>query len=81
MSLTAWLISYLVLTTFWIWIVRWGGAEWIEGRLLSGFLISMWAVNWSVDGIKVFGWGALSLNTALFILGIIWPDFRMLNLF
>ena len=28
-----WIIEYAVLALFWLWIARWGGAEWIEGRI------------------------------------------------
>jgi len=76
-----WIVSYVVLTLFWLWIIRWGGAEWIEGRLISGFLVNIWAVTWTAEGIKFFGWGALVINTVLFVLGMIWSDFRNFSFF
>ena len=81
MSLTAWTILYCVLAIFWFWIVRFGGAEWLEGKLVSGLLIHIWAVTWTAEGIKVFGWGALIINTVIFALGIVFPDFRLLHFF
>ena len=81
MSLPEWIISYIALTIFWLWIVRWGGAEWVEGKFISGFLVHIWAVTWSAEAIKVFAWGALIINTVLFALGIIFSDFRWFNFF
>jgi len=75
-----WIIEYAVFALFWLWIARWGGAEWVEGRIISGFLVNTLAVNWSADQIKVFAYGLLCLGTILFIFGIFSPDFRDLGL-
>lgn len=76
MSLIELIIAYLIQLAFWLWIVRWGGAEWLEGTFLSGFLVHIFAPRWSVDGIKLFGWGAILISTVLFVIGIFSPDFR-----
>ncbi len=76
MSLTAWVITYLIGLVFWLWVVRWGGAEWLEGTFTSGFLISIFAPQWTTDGIKLFGYGTIIISTIFFILGIFFPDFR-----
>ena len=76
MSLTAWLLFYLADVAFLLWVVRWGGAEVLEGTFASGCLISWFAPRWSADGIKVFGWCALVAHTIGFIVGVFWPDFR-----
>ncbi len=75
-----WIIKYTVFALFWLWIARWGGAEWIEGRIISGFLVDFCAINWSVEQIKVFAYGSLFLGTILFILGIFSGDFRVFGL-
>jgi hypothetical protein len=64
----------------WLWIARWGGAEWIEGRFISGFLVHIWAVTWTSEQIKVFAYGALFFGTILFILGMFSHDFRVFGL-
>lgn len=76
MSLTELIVVYLINLVFLVWVVRWGGAEWLEGTFTSGFLISVFAPSWSSEGIKLFGWGSIILSTILFIVAIFFPDFR-----
>ncbi len=76
MSLIELIITYAVDLLFWLWVIRWGGAEWLEGTFTSGFLISVFAPRWSAEGIKLFGWGAILISTVLFIVAIFSPDFR-----
>ena len=52
MSLVELITFYLLNLAFWLWVARWGGAEWLEGTFLSGFLVSIWAPRWSAEGIK-----------------------------
>jgi len=78
MSLTPLITTYLIQLVFWLWIVRWGGAEWLEGTFLSGFLVHIFAPRWSADGIKFFGWGAILISSVLFVIAIFFPDFRYL---
>ena len=78
MSLTELVVVYLINLIFWLWVVRWGGAEWLEGRFISGFLIHLFATRWSADGIKLFGYGTLFISTILFVIAIFYPDFRYL---
>lgn len=76
MSLTELIVIYLINLVFLLWVVRWGGAEWLEGTLTSGFLIHFFAPRWSADGIKLFGYGTILISTILFIVAIFYPDFR-----
>ncbi|MHC4789782.1 MAG: hypothetical protein ACYS8K_11385 [Planctomycetota bacterium] len=75
MSLVAWVLFYLFDIAFWLWIVRWGGAETLEGAF-SGCLFPWLATRWDADGIRLFGWCALIGSTVWFIAGAFWPDFR-----
>lgn len=76
MSLTSWIIIYFVELLFWLWILRWGGATWLEGTFASGFLISIFAPRWSAEGIKLFALLTLIASTIWFIIGIIMPGVR-----
>jgi hypothetical protein len=76
MSLTWWTITYFADLLFWMWVLRWGGAEILEGTFRSGFLIHIFAPRWSAEGIKVFGYGTIIVSTILYLLGIFFPDFR-----
>ncbi len=76
MSLTELIIIYVLDLVFWLWVTLWGGAEWLEGKFASGFLIHIFAPAWSADGIKIFGFGMIIISTILFVVGIFFPDFR-----
>ena len=76
MTLLSWILIYLIDLIFWVWIVKWGGAEWLEGTIKAEFLISIFASRWSVEGIKLFGYGIIIISTIIFILGIFISDFR-----
>jgi hypothetical protein len=76
-SLTAWIILYLLELLFWLWIIRWGGAERLEGTFTSGLLISYFAPGWSAEGIKLFAWLTMIAGTVWFIAGLFFPDLRI----
>lgn len=66
----------LVDLIFWLWVVRWGGAEWLEGSFLSGFLINLRAPYWDSGGIKLFGWLMLIVSSIWFVVGVFVPGMR-----
>ncbi len=76
MSLIVWITLHFGNTLFWLWVVRWGGAEWLEGTLASGFVINIFAPRWSSDGIKLFGWGILIGDIIWFLVGLFIPEAR-----
>jgi hypothetical protein len=67
-----WISLYLVLVLYCLWLVRWGGDEWLEGKLVSGFLATWFAPKWTADGIRIFGWAALLAGTFCFVVGVLW---------
>lgn len=78
MSLTLWNISYLLHSTFWVWVVFFKGAEFIhslEVNFLSWTFLG-WMPDWDVDFIKFIGWVMLILSTIWFIFGIFEPELR-----
>lgn len=78
MDILVWVLFYIFELTFWCWIVRWGGAEWLEGTLASGFLIQYLAPTWTAEGIKFFVWVYFVVATIWFIVGIFVPSLRFL---
>ena len=77
MELIAWIIGYLLNLLLCLWIVRWGGAEWLEGTFLSGFLLNIFAPRWSAEGIKLYIWLTMMISTVWFLLGLFWPEIRL----
>lgn len=79
LSISGLVFTYLINLLFWLWVVRWGGAEWLEGSFTSGFLIHVFAPRWSADGIKLFGYGTIIVSTVMFIVAIFNPEFRSVS--
>jgi hypothetical protein len=75
-SLAEWITIYLLDLLFWLWVVRWGGAQWLEGTFISGILINLRAPLWDSEGIKLFGWLMLIISTIWFVVGFLVPDLR-----
>jgi len=75
-SLAEWILLYLVDLLFWLWVLRWGGAEWLEGTFVSGVLINLRAPFWGSEGIKLFGWLIVFISTIWFVMGLFMPEMR-----
>jgi len=72
----AWVSFYALDLLFCIWVLMWGGADYLQGTLKSGFIISIFAPKWTAEGIKLFVWLTLIFSTIGFIIGLFSPDFR-----
>jgi len=77
MSLSSWIISYIIDLVFWLWVLLWGGAEFLEDSIL-GWLFFGYAES-HAELIKLVGWIFLIFSTIFFIAGIFSPSFRDLN--
>jgi hypothetical protein len=75
-STQAWVLCYAANVVFWLWVILWGGAEWLEGTFASAFLVSWLAPTWSAEGIKLFAWLALLFTLIAFVVGFFVPSLR-----
>jgi hypothetical protein len=71
MELLLWIGSFAAGSLFWAWILFWGGAERLEGSMLSGFLLWIRAPEWPAEGIKLFAWGSWICQTIGFVIALI----------
>lgn len=79
MSLSNWIMIYLVDLVFWIWISKLGGAETLGDSPISGIFTFMITLKWrelSPEGVKALLTVVFALHTFFFILGILVPAFR-----
>jgi len=76
--MTLWIVFYFFELLFWLWIIRWGGAKWLEGTFASGLLISTLAPAWRAEGIKLFAWISLIAMSIWFVAGLANPSLRFL---
>lgn len=75
MSLTWWIVTHAAKALLYVWVLRWGGAERIEGTLASGFL-SSFAPRWSAEGLKMAALILLVLCAIGFVVGLFVPSLR-----
>lgn len=75
-STICWILSYAFDLLVSLWILRWGGARYLEGTFASGFLVSMLAPRWSAEGIKFFVLATLVGSTVWFVVGLFVPEAR-----
>ena len=76
-TLVKWLLSYLLSSLFWLWILAFGGARWVEGWK-SFLLIDWFAHRWDEEGIRLFALLFWVATTVWFVLGVFVPELRIL---
>jgi len=72
MSIGAWCLTYFVFCSIYAWIIRWGGAEKLEGWL--GWLFTGW--NESHE-IRLYAKVMWAIFTILFFFGLFFPGLRI----
>lgn len=75
MTLLEFSIYYAIDLFIFLWILRWGGADWLEHSFFAGFL-NYFAIGWSAEGIKLFALLWLIISTIIFFIGLFNPEFR-----
>ncbi len=78
-SLIVWIAVFVLYSAFCAWVIFGGGADWLEGSFLSGFLISWFAPRWSADGIKLIVSLTWLLECIWFLIGLFHPEMRILR--
>ncbi|WP_062477647.1 hypothetical protein [Variovorax boronicumulans] len=76
MTLLWWVVFHALDALFWLWILRWGGAAWLEGTFLSGFLVSIFAPRWGAEGLRMFALLMLVVCAISFVWGLLMPEMR-----
>jgi hypothetical protein len=75
MSLIWWTAIHALEALFLVWVLRWGGAERIEGTWASGF-ISGFAPRWNAEGLRMAALILLVFCAITFALGLFMPSLR-----
>ena len=76
MSLLSWIAVYIVEMAFWLWIVAWGGAEFLDGTWVLSLAVHWGASDWDPETTKLVGWFFILSTTFWFIIGLIDPNMR-----
>lgn len=75
LSLIWWIAIHAVEALFLVWVLRWGGAERIEGTWASGF-ISGFAPRWNAEGLRMAALILLVFCAVTFVVGLFMPSLR-----
>ena len=75
MSLAVWIGTYVVVLACWMWIVRWGGADWIEGAFVADVFFFL-SSRMDAEAIRLIGWIAIGVTTLWFAVGLFLPAAR-----
>lgn len=60
---------------FWLWILCWGGARWLEGW--KAFVSIDWfAARWNAEQLRLYALCLLVLQGAWYVLGLFYPELR-----
>jgi hypothetical protein len=79
MSLLIWVIGFALISLFSIWVLFFGGDGWLEQSSLSWLLVDWRATFWSADSIKFYVGATWVLSGVWFVMGLFWPQVRLLG--
>ena len=75
MQLIHWIFVYVLTTLFWLWIILWGGASYLQGW--KAWAVVHWFAGWwSAEQIRLYAVVLLFFETIWFILGLFKPGLR-----
>ena len=79
MSTWVWVLIYLAVSLMFKWIISWGGADYIKGWK-SIFFLDMESSSWNKEQLRAMALFLWTAFTILFIIGLIYPEFRFYKL-
>lgn len=77
MSYFLWILLFAINCIFCLWVLRWGGAEWMEGGKSSIFINWLYAFNWSAEQIKLYVLLSWVGHLIWFVVGLFVKGLRM----
>lgn len=75
MTLVEWVIIYILSALFWLWILNWGGARWLEGWKAS-FMVGWFTGWWTAEQLRLYALILLVFETIWFLVGLVKPEYR-----
>jgi hypothetical protein len=75
MHVGLWTLLYVVQAAFWLWLIRFRGANAVEGSW-AAWLLHPVAWRWNADLIRFYAWLSLITSTGWFVLGLLEPAAR-----
>lgn len=75
MGLAEWFLIHALSALFWLWIIIFGGANWLEGWK-SFFFIDWFAAYWNAEQLRLYALCILFFQVAWFLIGAAKPEYR-----
>ncbi|XID75285.1 hypothetical protein ACF3NA_01660 [Alkanindiges sp. WGS2144] len=75
MSVSLWIIIYVLNSLWWKWILSWSGAQWLEGWK-AWFFLEWFTADWQAEQIRFYALLMWILTTLWFVVGLIAPAAR-----
>lgn len=75
MSLLWWSAIHALEAVFLLWVLRWGGADRLEGTFASG-IFSTFAPRWNAEGLRMAALILLVFCAISFVAGLVVPSLR-----
>ena len=76
MSYPVWILLFVANSLFFLWVLRWGGAEWLEDWRFSLFFEWVPAFFWSAEQIKFYALLCWIGHLFWFLGGLFMPELR-----
>lgn len=77
MNLLHWFFLFAVNSVFTLWVLRWGGAQWMEGWKSLFFIEWLYSTFWNAEQIKLYFLVIWLLHALWFVLGLFMPEARV----
>lgn len=75
MQVSLWIGIYVTSGLFWIWVLNWGGADWLEGWK-AWFSIGWFAGLWNAEQLRLYALLMFWADTVWFVVSIFVPGLR-----
>jgi hypothetical protein len=76
MDYAAWVLLFITNCLFCLWVLRWGGAEWMEGWRSIFFVDWAQSIAWTAEQIKLYVLVCWIGHTLWFAIGLFLPEAR-----
>jgi len=75
MGILEWLLIHLLSALFWVWILSWGGAKWLEGW--KAFISINWFAGWwNAEQLRLYALCILVIQVIWLGVGVFKPEYR-----
>ncbi|GAA6142608.1 hypothetical protein [Hydrogenophaga sp. 5NK40-0174] len=76
MGYPAWILLFAADCLFCLWVLRWGGAEWMEGWRSLFFIDWLMSIEWTAEQIKFYVLFCWIGHAIWFLVGLFFPGLR-----